>query len=51
MSLREVKFDEYCSRCYYKDKDENEKPCYECLKVSAKENSRKPIKFVEGVNK
>lgn len=45
MALREVDFHSYCGKCKWKTKDDNEPPCDECMAVSAREDSRKPLKF------
>ena len=42
-----VDFEKYCGRCVNRDKAENQEPCDDCLEVSAKEDSRKPVHFVE----
>lgn len=47
MAKREVDFYKYCRTCKYEENDENEKPCYECLKHPANINSRKPINYKE----
>lgn len=43
--LRFVDFYHYCYKCENKNKDED--PCDECLSTTAREDSRKPINFVD----
>lgn len=40
-----VEFDMYCPACKHVKKKEDEEPCSECLKVAARENSRKPERW------
>ena len=43
-----VYFDVYCEQCKYKDYDESQEPCFECLDVPARvDGSHKPINFKE----
>jgi len=42
-----VDFEEYCSKCKYKDKEENEDPCWDCLDEPVNLYSQKPVKFVK----
>lgn len=44
---KEVYFTEYCKKCIFKDTDEVEEPCNECLTQGWNEHSHKPIKFKE----
>ena len=37
-----VRFDIYCNKCKYKDRDERLNPCNECLEVGARENTHVP---------
>lgn len=46
--IREVYFDKYCKLCVHKDKEENEKPCNECLSNPVNTNCHKPVMFKEG---
>jgi len=46
----EVRFDIYCQDCMYKDKPENEDPCWDCLVETVNMNSRKPVYFKEAKN-
>lgn len=39
----EVRFDEYCHKCAYSDRNENESPCYDCLDLATNVNSVKPV--------
>lgn len=50
-NLHIVEFDKYCMKCQYYKLDENDDPCYECLKVGARENSRKPERYSPRVSK
>lgn len=44
---REVRFDIYCKKCLYRDKNDEDGPCDECLKNSANAYSHKPIYYKE----
>lgn len=46
-NMKLVHFDEYCKRCYHKNKSESERPCYECLSEPARQYSHKPARFEE----
>lgn len=46
-SEKEVHFDKYCELCEYRDKKDNEDPCWDCLDTPSNENSHKPIFFKE----
>ena len=46
-----VDFDIYCPKCEFKDLTENDDPCSECLACPARDNSHKPEKFKERVEK
>lgn len=46
-NLKEVLFNAYCTTCKYKDTDETEDPCNECLTNPANENSHKPVNYEE----
>lgn len=46
-NYKEVYFHQYCPKCKFKDVDEVEDPCNECLTMFARENSHKPEKFEE----
>lgn len=41
------KYFEYCKTCKYKDLDEAEEPCNECLTFPVNIDSRKPIKYTD----
>ena len=43
-----VDYHKYCLRCKHRRVKETDEPCNECLTVSARENSHKPIGFVKG---
>lgn len=45
--IREVYFDKYCKLCEYRDKEENEEPCDECLTNPVNTNCHKPVMFKE----
>ena len=42
---KEVYFGEYCNKCKYNDRSEDEDPCYECLENPVNLYSHKPVKF------
>ena len=46
-NYKEVYFSDYCPTCKYKDVNEQEDPCNECLIYFARENSHKPEKYEE----
>ncbi|MCR4687715.1 MAG: hypothetical protein K5659_09100 [Lachnospiraceae bacterium] len=41
-----VQFFEYCATCKYKDKSEEEDPCWDCLSVGGN-STVKPVKYEE----
>lgn len=43
--IREVNFNEYCSKCIFEKKPQYEEPCNECLYNPGNEDSRKPVMF------
>ena len=43
--LHEVEFDTYCPTCRFKETDEAESPCRECLNVPARVDSRRPERY------
>lgn len=45
--LKEVYFDNFCALCQYKDNEEHESPCDECLEEPVNEHSHRPVKFVK----
>lgn len=49
--MKEVYFDQYCKTCVNKDLKEHEEPCDDCLAEGARQNSHKPVKYVEAVAK
>lgn len=48
---KEVYFDQYCSKCEYKNRPETANPCWDCLDEPANEDSHKPLYFKEESNK
>lgn len=48
---KEVFYHQYCNKCLYRDKAEDDDPCYDCLKYSSRQNSHRPVKFVERIGK
>lgn len=42
-----VEFELYCSKCKHYNSSDADDPCDYCLSVSARENSRRPIKYEE----
>lgn len=44
---REVKYDECCKTCEYKDRAENEHPCDECLAEPLNLYTSKPMWYKE----
>ena len=44
---KEVRFDQYCSSCEYRDMSEKDDPCDECLSEPVNLQSVKPIKYKE----
>lgn len=47
MADKIVNFDEYCFKCEYYKRDDNEPPCDICLEEPANEDSHKPVCFKE----
>lgn len=47
---KEVYFNQYCHRCKYASKKEEEEPCATCLENGSNENSHKPTHFEEARN-
>ena len=46
-SYKEVYFDQYCEKCKYKDIEETEEPCDECMGESTNWNTHRPVKYEE----
>ena len=46
-NMKIVDFNTYCKICRYKNTDEAERPCSECLAEPARQYSQKPLKFEE----
>ena len=44
---REVRFDIYCKNCLYRDKNEEDDPCDECLENPVNAYSHKPVYYKE----
>ena len=44
---KEVRFDLYCDRCKYKEKDDYGEPCFSCLDEPVREYSHRPINWKE----
>lgn len=44
---KEVRFDQYCSKCTHKDVPGSRPPCDECLSIPIRPYSHKPEKFKE----
>ncbi len=42
-----VRFDKYCKTCKYRELDEAEDPCHECLQTPVNTFSMKPIHYEE----
>ena len=40
-----VDFKKYCENCIYRDLNENDEPCDECLDNPVNTNSRRPVNF------
>lgn len=47
---KEVYFYQYCCKCMYESKKENESPCDICIAVGKREYSHKPQEFKEKTN-
>ena len=43
----EVNFEQYCLTCRYWNKDAYTEPCFECLGIPVRPDSRKPEKWEE----
>lgn len=46
-NFKEVYFDKYCKSCKYRNNEENEDPCYNCLGEPARLYSHKPVNYKE----
>lgn len=40
-----VYFWDYCKKCEYKEKAENEEPCWDCLSNTVNQDSHRPVYF------
>lgn len=47
MTERFVDFEKYCKTCKHKNKGEDEDPCWDCLEIPVREDSRKPEHYEE----
>lgn len=45
-----VYFWDYCPKCKYKDFNEEDDPCYDCLKEPVNVDSHKPTHFKEKID-
>ena len=50
-SIKEVMYGKYCPTCQFKDVDEANEPCEECLEQFFRDGSEKPVKYVAKVAK
>lgn len=48
--MKEVYFYKYCKTCQYKNAQEQEEPCTECLTHPVNQWSHKPLKYKERKN-
>lgn len=46
-NTKEVNFNKYCNCCQYRDLDETQDPCDDCLATPMNTDSRKPINWKE----
>ena len=42
---KEVYFGDYCPNCKYRDIEETDDPCNECLNEPSNEDSHKPVRW------
>ena len=47
MATKMVRYDFWCHYCKYKDTDDTEDPCNECMNYPVNEDSTKPICYQE----
>ena len=47
MSTKFVEFEKWCAKCVYKNKKEEEDPCWDCLTTPIHNDSTKPVEFKE----
>ena len=45
VNMKEVKFGEYCPKCKFYDKNEDEDPCFDCLQDPARLYSHIPTRY------
>lgn len=50
LSIKEVRYDEWCPKCKYEETSEAESPCNECLGRGYNEYSHKPTQYKEKEN-
>ena len=50
-NTKEVFFNVYCSKCVYKDTEETDDPCNDCLAMGYNLDSHKPVRFKENDKK
>lgn len=50
-SIKLVEFERFCEKCVYKDTEEAEDPCHECLQVGGRPFTHTPLYFEKNVNK
>ena len=47
-ATKEVYFHEYCKTCKYKDKEDWDDPCNDCLAQGYNYDSHKPVEYQKG---
>ena len=45
--LKEVRFNKYCKKCRWDDRNEVYDPCNDCLEISMREGTEKPYYYEE----
>lgn len=48
--LKEVNFNHYCKKCIYKNNEESDDICHECLNQPMRYCSQKPLNYKENKN-
>lgn len=46
-NFKEVYYDEFCKKCKFEEREEDEDPCWYCLDEPMNINSHKPLEFRE----
>lgn len=46
-AYKEVYFGEYCKKCEYRDRNDTDEPCNECLGEPLNWNTHRPVKYEE----